>query len=113
MFEYPSYVNRSKILRLNNQAFLKGDIGEIIVKHKVNWCHRTRELSPTYLETRENFVIFGKMTTFLQKYWYTIDLFKFVVENKHATNLELYEVKTRNMLSKSYIRYPVPAVTTR
>lgn len=92
-------------------AFLKGDLGEIIIKNKVGWAHRTRELSPTWLDGR-GFTIGEKFRNFLEEHWFTIDLFKFIVKNNAVVNLELYEVKVRNTYAPgSKLKFPKPNIT--
>ncbi len=80
---------------------IKGDIGEVLVKNKLLYLHRTRELSPTWLETRI-YKIPQKIKEFLLKHWYTIDLFKFINENNVVKTLELYEVKVRGYYNKRW-----------
>lgn len=93
------------IHNLKNQgSTLKGDIAEVIVQHKINFGHRPREVSPTFLDEIRNYEIPQTIKDFLRKHWYTIDIFAFVVENGKVTNLEIYEVKCTNLYDPSYVQ---------
>jgi hypothetical protein len=75
---YPDWLDPKRIYNLKHQgSTLKGDIAEVIVKRKVSYAHRPRELSPSFLDEKKDFVIPNKMIDYLRKYWYTLDLFAF------------------------------------
>mgnify|MGYP001243731477 CR=1 FL=1 len=100
---YPSWLDPKRIYNFKKQgSTLKGDVAEVIVKHKINFGHRPREISPTFLDEIRNFTVPDKMKEFLKENWYTVDLFSFVIKNNQVRQLELYEVKARNWYDPSY-----------
>jgi len=111
--KYPQWINKNKILNLRKErGTLKGDIGELIVKNKIPYCHRTREMSPDYLN-RIKFRIPANIKDYLKRNWYTIDLFSFIVENDEINALNVYEVKMRNFYSdESKKKFPRPKITS-
>jgi hypothetical protein len=95
-------------------GFLKGDIAEIIGRHKIRYCHRTREMPRDFLKKEFPFKISRKIMEYLYHNWYTIDLFKFVVKNNKVENIEVYEVKARNWYSNpEKVKFPIPNITSR
>ena len=109
---YPKWTDPNRIYNLKTQgSSLKGDIAEVIVKYKVNFGHRPREISPTFLDEKRDFVIPSKVKDYLKKYWYTIDLFAFKIEANEFKDLEIYEVKSRNMYDPSFKRFLKPPIT--
>lgn len=94
--------------------FLKGDIAEVIVKHKVRYCHRTREISRDFLKKEFPFKIKREVLQYLYKYWYTIDLFKFELEHDKVEKIVVYEVKARNWYSNpDKVKFKIPNITAR
>ena len=106
---------REIIYNLKKQdSFLKGDIAEIIGRHKIRYCHRTRETPRDFLKKEFPFKISRKVLKYLYDNWYTIDLFKFIVSNNKAENIEVYEVKARNWYSNpAKVKFPIPNITSR
>lgn len=95
-------------------GFLKGDIGEIIGRHKIRYCHRTREINRNFLKKDFPFKISREVLEYLWNNWYTIDLFKFIVINNKVENIELYEVKVRNWYSNpAKVKFPIPNITPK
>jgi len=106
-------LNKGKCdLRRQNHV-MKGEIGEIIIKNKIPYLHRTKELKPRDI-LDYNFP-FGKLPLtikrFLTKHWHTLDLFRFVSENYKFKNLELYEVKVRNYYPNLRKEAYIPDIT--
>ena len=98
-----------------DRGIIKADIGESIVKNKIGFVHRTRELPHSWLE-KSLFIIPAEMKEFLIKHWNTLDLFKFIVDGNEVKDLELYEVKTRAYYSedwekKNRMRFHKPTIT--
>jgi len=97
------------------KGIIKADIGESIVKNKIGFVHRTRELPHSWLD-KTSFEIPEQIRNFLIKNWNTLDLFKFIMENDKVTNLELYEVKTRAYYDEKWekenrMRFHKPTIT--
>ena len=83
---------------------LKGEVAEVIAKNKIKNCFRTKEVSKEIID-KLGFKIKPEIKEFLEKYWYSLDLFRFVLNEKEiAVNLELFEVKSQNFYSKKLKR---------
>ena len=71
---------------------LKAEIGEILAKYNTSRAHRTRELTPEFLD-KISIKIPADAKNYLKKYFYSIDIFRFRYKNQKF-ELELFEVKT-------------------
>jgi len=111
---YPRWLDEDRIYNLKKQgSALKGEVAEVIVKNRVNYAHRPREISPSFLDELK-FDIPKKVKSYLKKYWYTVDIFSFKLDkqSKEFMNLEVYEVKSRNMYDPSFKkRFFKPPIT--
>jgi len=106
-------LNKGKFDLRRQDYTVKGEIGEIIIKNKIPYLRRTREIRPSDI-LDYNFP-FGdlpsKVKEFLRKNWHTIDLFRFSCKDSKFHNLELYEVKVRNYYPNLRREAYIPDIT--
>jgi len=99
-------------LRRQNHV-IKGEIGEIILKNKIPYLYRTKEIKPR--DILDYKFPFGKIPLavreFLTENWYTLDLFRFLSENYKFKNVELYEIKVRNYYPNLRREAYIPDIT--